>query len=214
MCAEYRHAIRFGDPAAKQLPLPYRLHRNRLIRIEFLTPTHQCTQRQFSRVNFELLVCHRQYGSNEVASSKDINVTRREVLDALRLLGHEEQVKWMLDLGYQLTVAARGGYPVHERPGNITQLVAFNEMQHQVYGRIHYLGRGEEWTLESFLDGLMARAELWGRRRLRLRTKGICSQDSVGMNHSIESSGHRAHLPTVTRIHMFRVTAYSSVIEE
>lgn len=89
-------------------------------------------------------------------------MTRREVLDALRLLGHEQQVKWMLDLGYQLTVAARGGYPVQERPGNITHLVAFNEMQHQVYGRIHHLGRGEEWTLESFLDGLMERAENYG----------------------------------------------------
>jgi len=82
-------------------------------------------------------------------------VTKQEVLDVIRPLGREQQIQWMIDLGAELTIAARNGYPVEEQSGSTSQLVAFNEMQHQVYGRIRSLRRGDEWTLESFLDGLV-----------------------------------------------------------
>lgn len=86
-------------------------------------------------------------------------MTREEVLDALRWMSTELELRWMRDLGYQLTVLARAGYPVEGRPGSIQHLMAFNEMQHQVYGRIRHLERGDIWTLETFLDGLFARAQ-------------------------------------------------------
>ena len=37
-----------------------------------------------------------------------------------------------------------------------------NELQHQVYGRIRQFGRDEDWTLDSFLDGLLEKAEFYG----------------------------------------------------
>jgi len=40
--------------------------------------------------------------------------------------------------------------------------MGFNELGHQVYGRIRHFRRGEEWTLDSFLDGLMQKAEFYG----------------------------------------------------
>ena len=65
----------------------------------------------------------------------------------------------MIDLGVSLTIAARDAYPKDEQPAKSLRLVGFNELQHQVYGRIRQLRRGEEWTLESFLDGLLQRAQ-------------------------------------------------------
>lgn len=85
-------------------------------------------------------------------------MTKRKLLNILQPLSDEEQIHWMIDLGGELTVAARGGYPVEEQPGSITHLIAFNEMQHQLYGRIRTLRRKEEWTLESFLNGLVESA--------------------------------------------------------
>jgi hypothetical protein len=83
---------------------------------------------------------------------------RQEVLDVLRPLDHEQELQWMIDLGALLTVSARVGYQHGETPGNVVHLMAFNEMQHRTYGRIRSLRRGEEWTLESFLNGLMETA--------------------------------------------------------
>jgi hypothetical protein len=82
-------------------------------------------------------------------------------MDALRPLDREQEVQWMLVLGAQLTVCARCSYPLEETPGNITMLIGFNEMQHRVYGRIRQLHRGEEWTLESFLEGLLQQARYY-----------------------------------------------------
>ena len=64
----------------------------------------------------------------------------------------------MTRLGMQLTVSARGAYPVQDQPGNIQLLIAFNEMQHQIYGRIRHLERGEAWTIESFVNGLIEKS--------------------------------------------------------
>ena len=40
--------------------------------------------------------------------------------------------------------------------------MGFNELQHQVYGRIRHLHRDQEWTLDSFVDGLLHKAEFYG----------------------------------------------------
>jgi len=68
----------------------------------------------------------------------------------------------MLDLGMQLTISARSGYPIEEKPGSIQYLIAFNEMQHQIYGRIRHLRREEEWTIESFTTGILEKAAFYG----------------------------------------------------
>ena len=85
-------------------------------------------------------------------------MTKNEVLAALSALTTEQHMQWMIDLGMQLTITARAGYPFEESPGKITHLVGFNEIQHQVYGRIRHLRRGDSWTLESFVDGMLQRA--------------------------------------------------------
>ena len=82
-----------------------------------------------------------------------------EAIDLFRGLDVQAQIEWMIDLGYQLTVYARGAYPVGVEPGSLNQLLGFNEFQHQTYGRIRTLRRGDAWTLESFLAGLSERAE-------------------------------------------------------
>jgi hypothetical protein len=88
-------------------------------------------------------------------------MTRDEAIAALEKLDTEHQVRWMISLGMRLTVSARGAYALEGQPGSLAHLMAFNEMQHQVYGRIRHLRRGEEWTAESFLDGLLARASTY-----------------------------------------------------
>jgi hypothetical protein len=85
-------------------------------------------------------------------------MNRPEMLDSLLNLTIEKQLEWMVDLGYQLTVSARGAYAVQRMDGDAPRLMGFNELQHQVYGRLRSLRRGDEWTLASFLDGLFERA--------------------------------------------------------
>ena len=55
-----------------------------------------------------------------------------------------------------------GANPLEPQPGNVTHLVAFNELQHQIYGRIRALRRNDEWTIESFVDGLLQKAQHYG----------------------------------------------------
>jgi hypothetical protein len=88
-------------------------------------------------------------------------LTKDEILDKLQLLNREQELQWMINLGAQFTIAARSGYPIQEKPGNIQHLVAFNEMQHQVYSRIRHLQRGEEWTIESFVNGLLEKSTIY-----------------------------------------------------
>lgn len=74
---------------------------------------------------------------------------REGALETLRVMKSEKEIPWMIDLGYQLTVYARGAYPLDHQIGNLNHLLGFNELQHQIYGRVRHLRRGEEWTLES-----------------------------------------------------------------
>jgi hypothetical protein len=43
----------------------------------------------------------------------------------------EEEIPWMIDVGYQLTVYARGAYPHDQQVGDINHLLGSNELQHQ-----------------------------------------------------------------------------------
>lgn len=89
-------------------------------------------------------------------------MTKRDVMEALQELRADQELQWMIALGANLTVSARGYYPVETQVGSLSHLMGFNELQHQVYGRIRKFGRDEDWTLDSFLDGLLEKAEFYG----------------------------------------------------
>jgi hypothetical protein len=88
-----------------------------------------------------------------------MTMTKQEVLGAVQALTPEQETQWMINLGAALTISARGYYLTETEPGSIPQLVGLNEMQHQVYGRIRQLRSGGDWTLDSFLDGLLQKAQ-------------------------------------------------------
>jgi hypothetical protein len=66
----------------------------------------------------------------------------------------ETQYAWVLAVGVTLTVCSRAAYPMNGSAGDLKQLVAFNELQHRVFG---YLRRNttDEWTLQTFVASLM-----------------------------------------------------------
>jgi hypothetical protein len=49
----------------------------------------------------------------------------------------------LIALGWEITVSARVGYPMVE--DNIAHLVAFNEMQHQLYNYMRHSHEKDEW---------------------------------------------------------------------
>ncbi len=84
-------------------------------------------------------------------------MTRQEILDAILPLNDPQnaprRLQWLMDLGYQMTISARAGYPA---VGNkIEHLVAFNELQHQLYNQMLHCQTKNEWyKVEEFLEGL------------------------------------------------------------
>jgi hypothetical protein len=92
-------------------------------------------------------------------------MTLNEVLEVVEPLGKEQRSQWLIALGAAMTISARAGYPV-ARPesDNAAHLMAFNEMQHQLYNYLTYIK--EDWTIESFLNDICekAKAELLASR--------------------------------------------------
>ena len=89
-------------------------------------------------------------------------MTKQDVLDALQGQPSDRELRWMFDLGSNLTVSAREYYPVEKQGGSLSHLMGFNELPHQVYGRIRKFEWNGDWTLEAFLDGLLKKAEFYG----------------------------------------------------
>jgi hypothetical protein len=89
-------------------------------------------------------------------------LTKQQNISVLGLLSVEQQVEWLVDFGMLLTVAARNGYPRASPPGSLEHLMAFNEMQHAVYGAMQHLPHGTAWPMEQFLEGLLSRARQYG----------------------------------------------------
>ena len=84
-------------------------------------------------------------------------MTRQEILDAIQPLNdplnEARRFEWLTTLGYQMTISARVGYPTLEN--RIEHLVAFNEMQHQLYNYVRHCRTKDQWnTVEDFLEGL------------------------------------------------------------
>lgn len=84
-------------------------------------------------------------------------MTRQEILDAILPLNDPQnaagRLQWLIDLGYQMTVSARAGYPTVEN--KIEHLVSFNELQHQLYSQVRRCQIGDEWyKVEELLENL------------------------------------------------------------
>ena len=76
-------------------------------------------------------------------------MTKQDVMDALKGRRPDQELQWMVALGANLTVSARGYYPVETQLGSLSHLMGFNELQHQVYGRIRKFGR---WKRRSSME--------------------------------------------------------------
>jgi hypothetical protein len=71
-------------------------------------------------------------------------------------------VRWLIDLGLAMTVSARAGYPLAQQPDPIPHLMAFNEMQHQLFNYLRHSQTEDDWTIEALLEGLCHRAKTSG----------------------------------------------------
>ena len=85
-------------------------------------------------------------------------MTRNEVVDTVSTLSKEMRVQWLIALGSHLTVSARAYYPLGPKKGDLAGLLAFNELQHQVYNYLRHSRAKDDWTIESFVHGLCDRA--------------------------------------------------------
>lgn len=84
-------------------------------------------------------------------------MTRQEILDAILPLNEPDnaarRLQWLINLGYQMTISARAGYPTVEN--KIEHLVAFNELQHQLYNQMLHCQTNDEWyKVEDLLENL------------------------------------------------------------
>lgn len=92
-------------------------------------------------------------------------MTRQEILDAILPLNGQQntarRLQWLINLGYQLTISARGGYPTVDN--KIEHLVAFNELQHQLYNQMLHCQTNEEWyKVEELVENLRKYSEAAG----------------------------------------------------
>jgi hypothetical protein len=84
-------------------------------------------------------------------------MTRQQILDAILPLNEPQnehrRLQWFIRLGYQMTISARSGYPTVQN--DIKHLVAFNELQHQLYNQmLHCQTKGEWYKAEELLENL------------------------------------------------------------
>ena len=89
-------------------------------------------------------------------------MTRNEIVDAVSRLDAEKRLQWLITLGWELTIAARAYYPLGPEGGSLEHLIAFNELQHQVYNYLRELKTENDWTIEQFVHGLCDRASASG----------------------------------------------------
>jgi hypothetical protein len=87
---------------------------------------------------------------------------RQQILDAVSPLNGPanalRRLQWLIDLGYQMTISARAGYPTVEN--KIEHLVAFNELQHQLYNQMLHCQTNDEWyKVEELLENFRKYAE-------------------------------------------------------
>jgi len=89
-------------------------------------------------------------------------MTLKEVLDSVVPLNQEQRVQWLIALGSAMTISARAGYPAAEQADSIPHLMAFNELQHQLFSYLRHSQTKDDWTIENFLEGLCQKAKASG----------------------------------------------------
>ena len=92
-------------------------------------------------------------------------MTKAEIVNTIKRLTIDEQIRWMEALGGELTVAARNFYEVGTENAAGKPLRGFNEIQHRIYGRIRDLRDGHDWTLESFVVMLREYSKIYAIER-------------------------------------------------
>jgi hypothetical protein len=107
-------------------------------------------------------------------------VTEKEVIEAVKALDTDRQVLWMLGLGSSLTIAARNCYARDPDVGRIDGLMGFNEIQHRLFGRIREITAGNEWTIDSFVRGLIETASTY---RISGEVAWAVKQSLRSLNH-------------------------------
>jgi hypothetical protein len=88
-------------------------------------------------------------------------MTKDELLTSLKPMTKDEEIQWMLALGSALTISARDAYVPGELNADPVQLMGFNELQHQIDGRLHAVETNSEWTTESFIEGLLEKGQMY-----------------------------------------------------
>jgi hypothetical protein len=59
-----------------------------------------------------------------------------------------------------MTVSARAGYPIaNQKAEPIPHLMAFNELQHQLFNSLRHTPTKDDWTIQHFLEGLNQKAK-------------------------------------------------------
>jgi hypothetical protein len=86
-------------------------------------------------------------------------MTMTEVIEAVVAMSKEQRVQWLIDLGWAMTVSARGGYPLAKQAEPVPHLMAFNELQHQFFNYLRHSRTKDDWTIQSFLEGLHQNAK-------------------------------------------------------
>jgi hypothetical protein len=85
-------------------------------------------------------------------------MTVNEVLEAVVPLNREQRILWLIDLGWAMTVSARGGYPLARQAEPIPHMMAFNELEHQLYNYLVHSREKDDWTIKDFIKGLCQKA--------------------------------------------------------
>lgn len=85
-----------------------------------------------------------------------------EILNVIGSLEGESRMRWLIDLGWAMTVSARAGYPHAQQADPIPHLIAFNELQHQLFNFLRNSEREDEWPIEEFVKALSQKAEVSG----------------------------------------------------
>lgn len=86
-------------------------------------------------------------------------MTVNNVLDVGLPLNREQRVLWLIDLGWAMTVSARAGYPLAGQAEPIAHMMAFNELQHQLYNYLIHTREKDDWAIEDFVKGLCKEAD-------------------------------------------------------
>ena len=90
-------------------------------------------------------------------------MTSKEIVEGILPLNEVQRLNWLITLGWEMTVSARAGYP-NSTPveDKLSYLIAFNEIQHQIYNFMRHSSGEGDWKIEDFLEGLRQKAAASG----------------------------------------------------